>query len=46
MDDDQAAAGPSRTLDSHAARLRHKLRSAGPEPLVQSVRGVGYRLTH
>jgi len=43
---DPAAAGPSRTLDSHAARLRQKLRAAGPDQLVQSVRGVGYRLTH
>jgi DNA-binding response OmpR family regulator len=42
---DPAAAGPSRTLESHAARLRQKLRAAGPDPLVQTVRGVGYRLT-
>jgi DNA-binding response OmpR family regulator len=42
---DPAAAGVSRTLDSHAARLRQKLRAAGPDPLVQTVRGVGYRLT-
>jgi DNA-binding response OmpR family regulator len=42
---DPAAAGVSRTLDSHAARLRQKLRTAGPDPLVQTVRGVGYRLT-
>jgi DNA-binding response OmpR family regulator len=30
---------------SHAARLRQKLTDAGAEPLVQNVRGVGYRLT-
>jgi len=34
-----------RTIDSHAARLRQKLHAAGAEPLVQTVRGVGYRLT-
>jgi len=39
------AAGVSRTVDSHAARLRTTLRAAGPDPLVQTVRGVGYRLT-
>jgi two-component system alkaline phosphatase synthesis response regulator PhoP len=42
---DPAAAGPSRTVDTHAARLRHKLEQAGAEPLVQNVRGVGWRLT-
>ncbi len=42
---DPAAAGISRTVESHAARLRQKLRAAGSEPLVQTVRGVGYRLT-
>ena len=30
---------------THAARLRHKLDQAGAEPLVQTVRGVGLRLT-
>ena len=34
-----------RTIDSHANRLRQKLQAAGAEPLVQTVRGVGYRLT-
>ena len=34
-----------RTVDAHAYRLRHKLREAGSGELVQSVRGVGYRLT-
>jgi DNA-binding response OmpR family regulator len=42
---DPQAAGTSRTLDSHAYRLRHKLEQAGAEPLVQNVRGVGWRLT-
>jgi DNA-binding response OmpR family regulator len=42
---DPVAAGPSRTLDSHAYRLRHKLEQAGAEPMVQTVRGVGWRLT-
>jgi len=34
-----------RTIDSHATRLRQKLQAAGAEPLVQTVHGVGYRLT-
>jgi DNA-binding response OmpR family regulator len=42
---DPAAAGPSRTVDTHTARLRKKLEQAGAEPLVQNVRGVGWRLT-
>ena len=42
---DAQAAGTSRTVDSHAYRLRHKLEQAGAEPLVQTVRGVGWRLT-
>ena len=42
---DPHTAGPSRTVDSHAYRLRHKLEQAGAEPLVQNVRGVGWRLT-
>ncbi len=37
--------GRTRTLDSHASRLRRKLRAADPEtPLVENVWGVGYRL--
>ena len=35
----------TRTLDSHASRLRRKLREAGPgQSLVENVWGVGYRL--
>jgi len=34
----------SRTLDSHASRLRGKLRTAGAEALVVNCWGVGYRL--
>src|SRR4051812_21566915 len=34
----------SRTVDSHAARLRGKLRAAGDAPWVENVWGVGYRL--
>ncbi len=38
-------AGRTRTLDSHASRLRRKLRDAGaPVELVVNVWGVGYRL--
>jgi len=39
------AAGRTRTLDSHASRLRRKLRAAGAVGLVENVWGVGYRLT-
>lgn len=42
---DAQAIGPSRTVDSHAHRLRQKLEQAGSEPMVQNVRGVGWRLT-
>ena len=39
------AAARTRTLDSHASRLRRKLRVAASEtPLVENVWGVGYRL--
>jgi DNA-binding response OmpR family regulator len=34
----------TRTLDSHMARVRGKLRAAGADRLVVSVWGVGYRL--
>jgi two-component system, OmpR family, response regulator MtrA len=34
----------TRTLDSHIARLRAKLRAAGAEPLPVAVWGFGYRL--
>ena len=36
--------GRTRTLDSHAHRLRHKLGDGGDERLVVNVWGVGYRL--
>jgi DNA-binding response OmpR family regulator len=45
-DYDPHAAGPSRTVDSHAHRVRQKLEQAGAEQMVQTVRGVGWRLTH
>ena len=41
---DPQAAGPSRTIDRHAHTLRHKLEQAGAEPMVKTVRGVGWRL--
>lgn len=37
--------GTSRTLDSHACRLRARLADAGASGLVQNVWSVGYRLT-
>jgi DNA-binding response OmpR family regulator len=37
--------GATRTLDSHACRLRTRFREAGVSSLVQNVWGVGYRLT-
>jgi DNA-binding response OmpR family regulator len=36
--------GRTRTLDSHASRLRRKLQQAGAGPCVVNVWGVGYRL--
>ena len=36
--------GRTRTLDSHASRLRRKLQSAADERFVTNVWGVGYRL--
>lgn len=36
--------GRTRTLDSHASRLRRKLGAAGAGPVVVNVWGVGYRL--
>jgi DNA-binding response OmpR family regulator len=36
--------GRTRTLDSHASRLRRKLTAAGAGPAVVNVWGVGYRL--
>jgi DNA-binding response OmpR family regulator len=44
-DYDPRAAGPSRTVHSHVHRLRQKLEQAGAESMVQTVRGVGWRLT-
>ena len=38
------ALGRTRTLDSHASRLRRKLAAAGAENCVVNVWGVGYRL--
>ncbi len=38
------AGGSSRTVDSHASRLRRKLAADGPSGWVVSVWGVGYRL--
>jgi DNA-binding response OmpR family regulator len=36
--------GATRTLDSHASRLRRKLTDAGAAGFVVNVWGVGYRL--
>lgn len=36
--------GRTRTVDSHACRLRTKLRAAGAPTLIENVWGVGYRL--
>jgi DNA-binding response OmpR family regulator len=38
------ALGRTRTLDSHASRLRRKLHAADPGPFVVNVWGVGYKL--
>jgi DNA-binding response OmpR family regulator len=38
------SAGSTRTLDSHASRLRRALARAGAEGWVRATRGVGYRL--
>lgn len=37
--------GPTRTLDTHACRLRKKLARAGAPHLIHNTRGVGYRLS-
>ena len=37
--------GRTRTLDSHASRLRRKLNRGGDVGYVLNVWGVGYRLT-
>ena len=42
---DPETAPPTRTLDTHAQRVRRKLEEAGAEPMVQNVRGIGWRLT-
>jgi DNA-binding response OmpR family regulator len=39
-----ASQGTTRTPESHASRLRRKLRAAGDELWVVSVHGIGYRL--
>jgi DNA-binding response OmpR family regulator len=39
------ASGATRTVDSHASRVRVKLRAAGPGRWIVGVWGVGYRLT-
>ena len=39
------AHGRTRTLDSHACRLRRRLAEAGGDAVLQTVWGVGYRLT-
>ena len=36
--------GRTRTLDSHASRLRRKLCATGHGPFIINVWGVGYRL--
>jgi DNA-binding response OmpR family regulator len=41
---DPNAAGPTRTIDSTAHRLRKKLQQAGAEPTPHTIRGVGWRL--
>ena len=38
------SAGRTRTVDSHASRLRRKLAAQGAGPFVVNVWGVGYRL--
>ena len=39
-----AHGGRTRTLDSHACRLRRRLADAGGDRLVRTVWGVGFRL--
>jgi two-component system response regulator MprA len=36
--------GRTRTLDSHASRLRRRLADAGADGLLRNVWGIGYRL--
>lgn len=39
-----AHGGRTRTLDSHACRLRRRLVDAGGDRVLQAIWGVGYRL--
>jgi DNA-binding response OmpR family regulator len=39
-----AHCGRTRTLDSHASRLRRRLADAGADGLLRNIWGVGYRL--
>jgi DNA-binding response OmpR family regulator len=41
---DYTGTSKSRTLDSHASRLRRKLRAAGADGMIINCWGVGYRL--
>ena len=41
---DPVAAPAARTVDSTMHRLRKKLEHAGAEPIMHSIRGVGWRL--
>ena len=40
-----AHGGRTRTLDSHASRLRRRLADAGADGLLRNIWGVGYRLS-
>jgi DNA-binding response OmpR family regulator len=38
-----AHCGRTRTLDSHASRLRRRLADAGADGLLRNIWGIGYR---